>query len=222
MKPEVDMHEIEQQTHVALAAGHRIFQPWRLAADDDEHVRLMLADMEPLPRGATVLDVGCGVGEVAARMAVMRPDLEFIIVNASKVQLMLCPHGERFTGVLADAHDLPLGDASVNAVMFAASLCQMDRDVALREARRVADLGSVLLVNDMVRTSPIPRQWEEHLGVSIPTHAQLLAAMQNAGWVVDWFEYPSGSDAHFRQMLEVDEIGGFADCVRHVVVRGLC
>lgn len=149
-RPPFDLVTIEAGTPIAMASGHRIFQTHRYAADDQAHVDKLLEVMAPA-QSATVLDAGCGIGEVARLMAVRRPDLRFILVNLSPTQLAHCPQGDRFKVLCADYHNLPLPDACVDAVMFSSALSQMDEEHALPEAFRVMRRDAVLLVNEPVR-----------------------------------------------------------------------
>ena len=218
--PVIDVMRIEEATRLGVAEGHRIFQPHRQHASDAMHVAVMLSDLHP-PQGATVLDAGCGIGEVARLMSEQRHDLSFILANVSPLQLSMCPRGPRFQHVLADCHHLPLASASVDAVMFCASLCQMEQLVALREARRVARPGAVLMLREMVALTAIPAAMQRALGVAIPTKRQLLDALDAAGWQLQWLDWPPGDDTHFRELLARDGLHNFANCVAHVVLRAV-
>lgn len=88
---------------------------------------------EVVPQGASVLDVGCGDGRLAARLQSVRPDL--IIEGIDVLQReRTCIPAQPFDGVT-----IPRQDASVDVLMFIDVLHHTDNPVALlQEAARVA------------------------------------------------------------------------------------
>mgnify|MGYP003651393971 CR=1 FL=1 len=134
---------VADMTRKIVDGGARVFQIFQRGSEAD-HIRFLLDEFNP-PSG-TVLDIGCGVGEVARVMKEMRSDLDFILLNISQAQLDMCPP---FRKICADAADIPLPDESVDAVMACYVLGHLDHDTALREMRRVIRPGGVLFVADM-------------------------------------------------------------------------
>lgn len=141
---------LNQQHPELQRLGWKLLQPYRYADSDEDHIAALL-DIAQFPIGATVLDVGCGVGECARLMHDQRPDLNFTLVNFSEAQLADCP--PHFVTKLADAHRLPYGEERFDAVMFHHALGNMDWQVALAEACRVLKPGGILLVNEVERTA---------------------------------------------------------------------
>ncbi len=97
-------------------------------------VRVLAAHLAKLlPEGASVLDVGCGDGSIAAAILSLRPDLRF-----SGVDVLVRPRThipvERFDGAR-----LPRADAGVDVALFVDVLHHTpDPGVLLTEAVRVA------------------------------------------------------------------------------------
>lgn len=144
----LDTGLLGRESNIAWQANIRLLQPWRFGESDEIHVAYLESIFNP-PGGARVLDVGCGFGETARLMAEVRPDLEFVLLNVEQSQLDRVP--DTFDRVLGDAHNLPFADASFNALMFNASLCNMDVHVAMAEASRVLKPGGVLFLNELLR-----------------------------------------------------------------------
>lgn len=145
------MSSIDQATEQLLDRGIRVLNANLLGDTERAHVERLLELMAP-PQDATVLDAGCGVGEVARLMAEARPDLSFKLLNLSKLQLAHCPPGMEL--LHADFNAIPLADESVDVVMFNYALCHAHNWLTvLCEARRVLREGGILFINDMVRSS---------------------------------------------------------------------
>lgn len=150
----MDTTAIDRATTLLLQRGIRVFNPYLLREDERAHAERLLELMDP-PQGATVLDAGCGVGELARLMHEARPDLSFTLLNVSGEQLQHCPDGmQRLQGTY-DA--IPLADRSVDVVLFAFSLCHSaDWQATLREAVRVLKPGGMVFVFDMARLPDAP------------------------------------------------------------------
>lgn len=220
MRPPIDMEAINANTEAVLASGHRILQTHKYADTDGGHVAYLLQQFD-LPHGTQVLDAGCGVGEVARLMSEQRPDLSFVLMNLSLLQLSHCPQGPQYIHALDDCHQCLLVDGAVGAVMFSSALCQMDIPVALAEARRVLVPGGVLLINEMVRSSGTPDEMEAVLAARVLTLPQLLADVRAAGFVVDTIDEPEYDASHFIAMLESNGMKHLLDGVTPVVIRAV-
>ena len=132
-----------------------------------------------LPRGAVVLDVGCGDGVTAEHLA-HRLGLRVVGVDVSAVLLRQgrerCPGLDLREG---SAARLPLADASVDAVLAECVLSLLDDPgAAVAEWVRVLRPGGRLLVNDLFRRRDpdaarrlltergfVVEAWEDHSSV---------------------------------------------------------
>jgi SAM-dependent methyltransferase len=160
--------------------GSGLLQVHKLGLTDREHARVLLDHLDP-PKGARILDAGCGVGAVAALMSEHRPDLRFSLLNISPAQLALCPEGmERLRG---DFHDIPAPAASFDVVMFCYSLGHGLVDACFAEASRVLRQGSVLFGYDI--TADEPGYTIDHLGYRPHTPAEIIAAARRHGFLLE-------------------------------------
>lgn len=147
----MNLPHVNQLTHSVLDQGIRVLHANLFAKSAADHIQL-LATIMNAPHGATVLDAGCGVGEVARLMREIRPDLKFILLNISDVQLAECPAD--MEKVLGNFNTMPLPDASVDVVMYHYAICHSSNWVTtLREANRVLKPGGSVFINDMARTA---------------------------------------------------------------------
>ena len=103
--------------------------------------RLSKILLEYLPERGTVLDLGCGSGDVTLALKAARPRLSF-------TGLDVVPHTPR-EGLSVAAYDgehVPYGDASFDWVMLVTVLHHTnDCRLLLAEARRVAKKGIIIL-----------------------------------------------------------------------------
>ncbi|MQY05073.1 SAM-dependent methyltransferase [Actinomadura macrotermitis] len=139
-----------------------------------------------------VLDVGCGVGKPAVRLA---EATGAAVVGISTNALQISKAGERaearglverVTFQKADAMETGFDDASFDAVLAFESLVHMDRAKALREIRRVLVPGGRLVLTDLT----VPKGLERSAGgagklsslTSLDEYPQVIA---DAGFVLD-------------------------------------
>lgn len=137
-----------------------------------------LFDRYRLPERAQVLDVGCGTGEITARMAARLPGAQFIGIDLDENHLERARARAAFAGArmrfqVGDAQALPFPDASFDLVVCRHVLQAVsDAPRAVAEMRRVARPGAVLhvLAEDygMLWCHPTPRDsddfWREGAG----------------------------------------------------------
>lgn len=194
-------HTLDGATDQAILMGIKVLQGCRFAATDEGHVSELLRHMAP-EHGATILDVGCGFGEVSRLMAMERPDLDFILLNQNEKQLSYAPTDSM--RVLGDMHAIPLADASVDGAMLLYSLCHADFGVALKEAARVTRQGGELFVYDYERVSGDNALFLAHLSAWAIPRPLMEWVAGNAGWTPVMHETPDGDDTMFREAFGDD------------------
>ncbi len=149
-----------------------------------------------LQRGQHVLDVGCGVGMPAIRLA-QRVDARITGVTNSRWQVEEARRRIRAGGVrgqveveLGDAADLPFEDETFDSVLVFQSLQHAsDRGRWLREAVRVVRPGGRIVLTEFVEETQLAPEEVEILlsGAMQPPlgRAELLEAVGESGIVVD-------------------------------------
>ena len=194
---------LEAVSPAAHETGLRVLQGYSLAPTDAGHVAVLLGMMAPA-LGDTVLDAGCGFGEVARLMRLQRPDLAFILLNRVDAQLQHAPTGSGFLPVLGDMHAIPLASGSVDGVMFSWALCHADHPAALAEAARVVKPGGFLFLYELIRTGGDNALFERHLHARAYPVAELLGMCEAAGFALELFLAPTADDAQMRALFAGD------------------
>lgn len=113
-----------------------------------------LADgrLDAVPRGARLLDVGCGGGQNLLAIAERRPDLKITGLDLSERQVARATRraskaGAAMRFVEGSALDLPFADGEFDAVMSVASIKHWpDQLRGLRECARVLKSGGTMWV----------------------------------------------------------------------------
>lgn len=220
MRPPVDIAAIDAATDGAIAAGHRIFQTHLYGDSDTEHVDILMSVMAP-PLNAMVLDAGCGIGEVSRLMSAARPDLSFILMNLSVLQLSKCPVGEQYMHLLDDCHATILNDNVVDVAMYSSALCQMDAPVALAEAYRIIKPGGVLMVNDMTHQGDALDKLEQAVGARVLGIEALTGLIRFAGFEVQEVIRPQYDDSHFVEMAGNMGLADQVTGIKPIIIRAV-
>ena len=112
-----------------------------------------------LPRGARVLDVGCGGGQMALAMLEARDDLHVTGLDLSRAQIKRASartreHRDRVRFEVGTALELPFADASFDAVLSVTSIKHWPSPRrGMEECLRVVEPGGDLLVVEVDRGS---------------------------------------------------------------------
>ncbi|MYW06300.1 methyltransferase domain-containing protein [Streptomyces sp. SID3343] len=152
--------------------------------------------------GSRLLDVGCGVGAPAARIA-RRTGAHVTGISVSREQIARADVlareaslGDRLDFRLANAMELPFADASFDAVLALESMCHMpDRVQVLREMRRVVRPGGRIVWTDFYRRVS-----------TTPARHALQRTMGSTTVLLD--EYPpllQASGLRFGEMLDITD-----------------
>ncbi|MFE0422144.1 SAM-dependent methyltransferase [Streptomyces sp. NPDC058953] len=175
---------------------------WDSAADDrslddatDRLTDLVAAALAAAP-GRRLLDVGCGTGRPALRIAratgarvsgisVSDPDIDLARTRADTTGL-----GDQVDFRYADARALPFEAASFDGAWAIESMMHIpDRATALTEIARVLRPGSPLVITDVLLRSPVTgdtadlvrRTCRAFQSPSLPEPAELRTALDRAG-----------------------------------------
>ncbi|MFD5463357.1 SAM-dependent methyltransferase [Kitasatospora sp. NPDC127059] len=178
----------EDDTAAVTAAGDRLTD-------------LLLSEL-PLHPGHRFLDVGCGTGHPARRLArTTGAHVTGITISTTQVQLANSrtetaglSHLARFQ--YADATDLPFPDRSFDGAWAIESLLHIpDTRRALTELRRVLAPGSPLLISDMILRAPDP---ERHDHSSLTPLTTLRTHLEDSGFQI---EKITDLDEHLHRSL---------------------
>lgn len=188
--------------------GHRVFQIFKFGPDAD-HVRELLAIFD-LPRGAYVLDAGCGIGEVARLMKEARPDLGFALLNISRAQLGMCP--SEFLRIHGSFENVPAPCETFDGIMFNYSLGHGTPDKVFSEAARLLKPGGIVLVYDIDGD-------EEVLGYRARPMAEIISAARQHGLEVTRSETASAEATDFLDVMEQAEFAPMFRNISPVIYR---
>ncbi|WP_069170081.1 methyltransferase domain-containing protein [Streptomyces griseus] len=122
---------------------------------------LLISMLDPAP-GASVLDIGCGVGKPALQLVAARKthvtgiDVSDVEVEQATERAARAGRSELATFRNADVMELPFGDDSFDGAWAVESLLHVpDRSRALAETARVLRPGGRLVIADTVERPPV-------------------------------------------------------------------
>lgn len=127
--------------------------------------------------GSRVLDVGCGIGTPAFRLAeTTGAEILGITIDPGEVDLSNRRAKERgwaeqVTFEHADALSLPYPDDSFDAAVAIESLIHMDRLPALREIGRVVRPGGAIVISDLLQRNKLSAEEEAELATVLEAMA---------------------------------------------------
>ncbi|MER6998719.1 methyltransferase domain-containing protein [Streptomyces sp. NPDC000410] len=168
---------------------------WHDAADEapvekatDQLTDQLIARLAPR-QGQRILDVGCGIGEPAFRLA-RAAAVDVVGVSISRYQVGRANEragaldlAGRVSFQYADAAELPFPDASFDGAWAFESLIHMpDKEKVLREIKRVLRPGSTLVLADMFSQPDTELTFQDI--ITTPEMSDYRAVIEQAGLVV--------------------------------------
>jgi len=163
--------------------------------DDMPAYAAAIAEAE-IPKGAVVIDVGCGTGRALPALRAATGPYGTVIGLDLTPQMLdqarSLGHDGWATLIVADALHLPIGDARVD-VVFAAGLMNHlpDPHAGLRELARVTRPGGRLVLFHPSGRAALAARHGRSLRPDEPlAEARLRGAAAEAGWVIERYDDP--------------------------------
>jgi len=150
MRPVVDLKKIEDATAIMLANGQYILQAHRFDKTDLGHIKKLL-EFAHIPYGSRVVDMGSGTGAMAHAWGELRPDLSFVLVNISQMQLDCVP--KFCVQHCCDMEQVPEADNSFDVAVCCFAIGHTDIEASMTEMSRLVRPGGLIFVYDMIRES---------------------------------------------------------------------
>ena len=192
----MDIAAVDKATHDLIGLGVRVFQVYRFADTEALHIRRLLGWAD-IPLDACVIDMGCGIGEVAKSFSLDRPDLDFTLVNISEFQLSYADPAH--ICLAASFLNVPQPDETFDCVLFMFSIGHEPAAPALAEAARLLKPGGVLFISDMIRVSGDNLKMRALVDYEVHPRAAMEAAA--FGFDLDWYMEPTPDESFGEQLL---------------------
>jgi hypothetical protein len=168
---------------------------WNLKFGDDHEAYEAAVAESGIPAGSVIIDVGCGTGR--ALPALVRASGTGTVIGIDLTPQMLAAAANQPTNghrlVMADAHRLPLGSASVD-VVFAAGLVPHLPDPArgLAELARVTRVGGRLILFHPSGRAALAARHGRALAPDEPLDEHRLEPLLDAsGWHLTSYDDPA-------------------------------
>lgn len=183
-----------------------------LSAGLDRRWRRNLVHALGLPAGARVLDLATGTADVAIAIATVHPDAHVVGLDPSPRMLEVARQkvhaaqlGDRISLMEGDAEQLPLPDASFDAVTMAFGIRNVpDRPRALGESVRVLRSGGVLAILELgePRDGVLGAIGRWHVHGLVPRLGALLSGAREYRYLADSIARFPRPDLFAAQLLE--------------------
>ncbi len=127
-------------------------------------------DLLPADGTATVLDVGCGAGDITAALAnrVQRRDVRITAIDLHPQILALARERLRALNHVclarSDALALPFADRSFDVAMMSLTLHHFEDDAPVAVLRELGRVASAVVINDL------ERNWQNRAGAHLLAH----------------------------------------------------
>lgn len=128
------------------AEGVELLAYWRLAPCEHSHAKRLL-ELLALPRSARVADLGCGTGRLAWLCRILRPDLQWSLVNTDHWQLAQAPDWAEVVPRCMTDTGLTAGGYEAVIVSYALGYC--NPVAVLEEAARLLRPGGQLVLHEL-------------------------------------------------------------------------
>jgi SAM-dependent methyltransferase len=169
-----------------------------------DHFTDQLIERLRLGPGDRLLDLGCGIGTPALRIASRTgASVTGVTINSRHVEIATeraAAEGmaDRVSFIHANAMDLPFDAGSFDAVLAFESIIHMDRPTVLREVERVLVSGGRLALTDLTPLAgEAPKSFRSLIGASPEDDDSVVATLVTAS---DWPALAAGAS------LELDEV----------------
>ena len=136
----------DMETTEYLGHGIRVIQAGMFGSTEAAHAYELYRMISP-PKGARVIDMGCGVGEIGRLFLEIDPTVKYLgVTNSATQQAHVTAAG--LSCRLGDFASVPVKDGVADVVMFNESIGYGDLTTLLKEAFRLLQPGGVLFIKD--------------------------------------------------------------------------
>lgn len=185
--------------------GAYLFNATRLAPTEEEHCHLYYNFVQPAPH-ATIVDLGCGVGEVGAWFRKFDPSLRVmnVVNDASLIERM------QYLGrgcVNRSMDDTRLVGGMADNVMFNESIGYVSLDAAFAEAARLLRSGGTLTIKDFSIINPATSRIHlDNWDYTIRQPEDFVRAATNAGFSIQALVHPPMFTKHWFDIMDKSDV----------------